>query len=144
MESSIMLGDLFEPFQEVLAFSFFVVFIVHILFSSSSHSGWSVEFKTTSEANTFHGSCCTVGMKEKKLSGEAVRAQLSRILALAGCDCSERANVGKVFPPSGPFSSSSSFSSSARESCEKELGRTWRPLWGTERTKQASKRGNSV
>ena len=45
-------------------------------------------------------------MKEKKLSGEAVRAQLSRTLALAGCDCSERANVGKVFPPSGPFSSS--------------------------------------
>ena len=92
-----MLGDLFKPFQEVLAFSFFVVFIVHILFSSSSHSGGSVEFKTTSEANTFHGSCCTVGMKEKKLSGEAVRAQLSRTLALAGCDCSERANAGKVF-----------------------------------------------
>ena len=72
-----------------------------------------MEFKTTSEANTFHGSCCTVGMKEKKLSGEAVRAQLSRTLALAGCDCSERANVGKVFPPSAPFSSSfSNFRSS--------------------------------
>ena len=42
-------------------------------------------------------------MKEKKLSGEAVRAQLSRTLALAGCDCSERANAGKVFPPSAPF-----------------------------------------
>ena len=53
-----------------------------------------MEFKTTSEANTFHGSCCTVRMKEKKLSCEAVRAQLSRTLALAGCDCSERANVG--------------------------------------------------
>ena len=45
-------------------------------------------------------------MKEKKLSGEAVRAQLSRTLALAGCDCSERANAGKIFPPSAPFSSS--------------------------------------
>ena len=96
-ESSIMLGDLFQPFQEAMAFSFFVVFILHILSARSSHSGWSVEFKTTSEANTFHGSCCTVGMKEKKLSGESLRAQLSRTLGLAGCDCSERANVGKVF-----------------------------------------------
>merc|ERR1711939_775141 len=65
-ESSIMSQDLFEPFQEVSAFSFFVVFIVHIWFASSSHSGCSVEFKTTSEANTFHGSCCTVGMKKRR------------------------------------------------------------------------------
>ena len=41
---------------------------------------------------------------KKKFSGEAARVQISRALALAGCDCSERANAGKVFPPSAPFS----------------------------------------
>ena len=43
-------------------------------------------------------------LKKKKFSGEAARVQISRALALAGCDCSERANAGKVFPPSAPFS----------------------------------------
>ena len=42
-------------------------------------------------------------MRKKKLSGEAARVQVSRALALAGCDCSELANVGKLFLPSAPF-----------------------------------------